>query len=926
MPDLLTDGRSPHEAANAQDTMGLRLWVAPHTHWDREWYLPFEQFRVQLATLIDDLLEALDDDPELAFSLDGQAVILEDYLELRPEQEGRLRRLMASGRIAVGPCYVLQDEFLVGQESLIRNLLMGRHVCLRHGTPPMGVAYAPDTFGHVAQLPQILRGFGIDSLLFWRGLGDEADRLGAIFQWDAPNGSHVLAVRLLEGYTNARALGRWTRRHGPVEDGASWPAAAALRVAELLDRWREPIRRAGLQDVLLANGGDHLPVQRDLPRMLAACRARFPAATFRICTFQGYARNLRFDTESLDTHSGELVGGKEACVVRGVNSTRIYLKQANEATERELFVAETLASLAWLRDRTSSSAPSPAAIGEAIRRYRYPLQELRLAWRELLRNQPHDSLPGCSIDEVHKDMEQRFRSASQIARQVRRDALAALAGPMGGMRPGEAHPGAWSLVNLLPWSRAGLVELELPIPLRSARRLLAETPEGPIPVQISGRHADRRALVALDVPAFGATQLRLRPATDRVGSRAWGANRHTITARQGFETSSRPITPGLACIPGARAVGSRAIENEYYRVEAETSGTLSIIDRRTGEVWSGAHRFEDVADRGDEYSFCPVDGDQPWDSRTLRARSRTVAGGPVVAELQISLPARLPRALARDRNARSPSTVACPIRTVVRLTAGIDRIEFRTSVANRARDHRLRVLFPAPASNRSVRVEGHFAVLDRQAEPVWNGLWREPPARTHHTLGMVAAGRLALFSRGLPEYEAVPDAKGGVELALTLLRCVGWLSRSDLATRPGAEDPEIPTPDAQCQGCHRFEYAVSLRGDDTEARLVRASQDYRVGLSPGPAGIALEGVLSVEGEGLAFSALKGAEDGQGLVLRLYNPGRMPAAAHLAGTSLAMRRCRLDETETESGPIEQVALRAGEIGTLRISPCPAQVRR
>ncbi len=940
------------QAERRAGKVALRVWVVPHTHWDREWYLPFEQFRIHLARMMDDLLDALETEPSLLFTLDGQAILLEDYLELRPENEERLRRLIAAGRIAIGPSYVLPDEFLSGPEALVRNLLIGRQVCLRQGGPPMAVAYAPDTFGHVAQMPQILRGFGIDSFVFWRGLGDEAKRLGSVFQWEASDGSGVLAIRIHEGYASARDLGRWTRREGWVQDDpALWPERAAARVAEFLERWREPIERSGLRDVLMGNGVDHQPIQRDLPRMLAACGERLPGLSFQIATYEGYVDALRWRVKDLQTHAGELAGGLEACVTRSVNSTRIYLKQANEAAERALFVAEVLASLARLRTKdsglrtkdsglrtkdadvsTQHSALStchslPLPLGERERArghvhggegatpvYRYPLNELRLAWRELLRNHPHDSLPGCSLDEAHLDMLHRFRKVRQIAAEVQREALAAMAGRVAGMRAWEEDGSGCTVVNPLPWGRVRAVEIEVPPELARARSLVAETAAGDQPVQVVGKGVARRAVVASRVPGFGTSQLRLRQGDSATPAKAPSWERGHL-ARPGF------VQQHEASPPRTRALGSRAIENEFYRVAVEGNGTITVTDRRTARQWAGLLWFEDVADRGDEYSFCPLEGDIPLDTRSLLARSRVTAAGPVAAELEILLHWHLPRSLAPGRRRRLKTSVACPIRTIVRLVAGVDRIEFSTTIDNRARDHRLRVVFAAPESSPAVQAEGHFAVLRRPALPEWNGEWREPPTKTHHTLGLVAAGRLALMTRGLPEYEAIPNESGGVDLALTLLRCVGWLSWSDLATRPGAEDPHIPTPDAQCPGRHTFEYALSLQGERTEAELVRAAQDYRVAMAVGPEGGDLEGVLAAEGEGFGFSALKGAEDGNGVILRLYNPGTDERSAVVGGRGLAVRRCRLDETGTEAEAAETVRLRGGEIVTMRLTPSP-----
>ena len=165
--------------------------------------MPFEEFQLRLASVVDEVIEVLESDPSFpCFTLDGQAIVLEDYLDARPENESRLRALLESGRLEVGPSYVLPDELLVGAEPLVRNLLIGRAVCERFGARPAPVGYMPDSFGHPLQLPQILAGFGIDSFIFSRGLGDELDELGVVFRWRSPDGSEVRAFQQLPHYGN----------------------------------------------------------------------------------------------------------------------------------------------------------------------------------------------------------------------------------------------------------------------------------------------------------------------------------------------------------------------------------------------------------------------------------------------------------------------------------------------------------------------------------------------------------------------------------------------------------------------------------------------------------------------------------------------------------------------------------------------------
>jgi mannosylglycerate hydrolase len=847
---------------------GFRFTIVPHTHWDREWYQPFEVFRLRLARMLDELIEILDTDPEFrTFVLDGQAVILEDYLDLRPERADDLRRLLADGRLVTGPSYVLPDEFLAGQEALVRNLLMGRAVCRRFGAEPMAVGYYPDTFGHVAQLPQILRGFGLDSFVFWRGLGDEGNDVGVAFDWQAPDGSRVLAVRQLGSYGNACAIGRWAS--GGIDMAARpdlWPEVAAQRLARHVSVFAPEIERTGSREALACNGSDHERAHRRLPELVAAVREAHPDTAVEIGTFAEYVARLRASLpgdRALPVVTGELVSGRDAPVLRGINSTRIYLKQAAERAERTLLQAETLAALARLAD---PAAPTHAdALGRA--------------WRELLRNLPHDSISGCSIDEVHRDMAARFAATEQLARRVTRESLAALAGRTSTWDPVEAPASDVAVVNTLPWRRRVVAEVPLPATLADARAL--RTSDG-----AAAQAADdgASAFVEVEVAAFGALDVALVAGDGE-------ARANAVTARHGI------------------------LDNGRVRVEVAADGTFSIVELASGRRADGLGALEDVADRGDEYNFCPVEGDRPV-LATGPARVRVVRGGPVVAEVEIARTLELPEALSVDRRRRTGS-VACAVLTRLRLAAGSDVVEARTTVDNRARDHRLRVRFPAPGTSfgTAVRAEGHFAVLRRPPRPIWSSAgWIEPPAPTHHTTGFVAAGDLFVVGRGLPEYEMLLLPDGSQEVALTLLRCVGWLSRDDLATRPGGAGPSVATPDAQCPGIHEFEYAVGLGAERrTDAELVRAAAELRFRPVVGPAGVRTP-ALAVHGD-VGFGALKVAEDGDGAVLRVYNPGGESVALGVEWAG-SVEPARLDEAPVA---LSDQRLGAGEIRTLRLRP-------
>jgi mannosylglycerate hydrolase len=776
---------------------GLRHFrVVAHTHWDREWYAPFEAFQLRLAAVVDEVIDVLESDPTFtSFTLDGQAIVLEDYLEARPENESRLRALLESGRIEVGPSYVLPDELLVGAEPLVRNLLIGRAVCERFGAQPAPVGYMPDSFGHPLQLPQVLAGFGIDSFIFSRGLGDELDDLGVVFRWRSPDGSEVRAFQQLPHYGNFVV--------GDADD-------AQARAEEIADRFGAALRRAGIHDVLLCNGEDHRRIRTDLPALCAELERRLPGTSFAIARFTDYVAET--GTGDLPAWTGELLGSRLQNVLRGVNSARLYIKQANERAERRLLEVETLVSLSTLQ----SGAP-------------FPVSDFRLAWRQLLKCQPHDSICGCSCDEVHDDMLVRYGQLDRTLGGLTRHALA------GFTQPSPAEASAAVVVNLLPYRRRGLIELP-----------------GTAPAMV-------------EVDGFSARPLEPTPA-------------------------SAPPTPRTP-YDGA------AIESDDLRVEAAPDGTLTLLDMRTGRRYEQIHRLEDEPDVGDLYNFCPVDGAAVW--RSTSAAVRVLRDGPLVHELELQF--------------TGDEAVAPAVTTIVRLIDGIRRVEFRTTIDNRTEDHRLRAAFPVD-EHEEVRAEGQFAVVHRpHTPPLPRTDWAEPPDPTHHTLGAVAIGPLALLTKGLPEYEA-----RGEELCLTLLRCVGTISRpaGAIATRPICAGPPTHTPGGQCLGRHELEYALLPGADELDdAELLRAAQDYRHGFLVIQPPVWFDPALAIDGD-VVFSCLKGAEDGDGLILRCFNPKSTATRMRIAG-DLGVTRARLDETETVAR--DALELGPSEVATFRLRP-------
>lgn len=887
----------------------LNIVVIPHSHWDREWYATFEEFRFYLVRFMDELLEVLEGDEAFrSFLLDGQVSLLEDYLEVRPEKLGQLRRLVQEGRLDIGPWYVQPDEFLVSGEALVRNLLIGDRIGRQFG-PVMKQGYLPDTFGHISQLPQILRGFGIGTFYFMRGLAEDVEELRSEFWWEAPDGSKVLAHFLSETYSNAAVLGpdpdKISFRHDRLAEPSSY-FVSYDSLYELRDRLAS---RAADRTILFMNGSDHVTVQPDFSRYVFALNQAMEDRLFngRLADFE---RLVLEENPPLKTYRGELRWARYQPILKGVYSSRMYLKQENERMQQLL---EGLAERA-------------AAVVYALGGPDYS-PFLRYAWKELLKNHAHDSIGGCSADAVHRQMLGRYDTVRRVGQKVVDEALDYIASRVAP----EPDAGSIPIVvfNPSPWERGGTVQVEVSlnvdVPLKrrifdwigqkefDVERAALLDPDGrEVPFSIRGRRlyiedalyrrkAVRRATVeflAERIPPLGYKVYRLVESPERE------------------RTSEEREVPWEV-----------ALENERLKVTVEGDMTLTILDKATGERYPGLNLFVDEGDAGDEYTFCPpreqhrvLSSEEDW-----RVED---AGDPHTLLLRGSM--QIPRGLTPGRTARSLQTVRCPLNVRLRLLPGARRLEISAEFFNRAKDHRLRVVFPAGFAARESVAETAFGTVRRPTRPMESSGWREKDTATYAQRRFVCvedpgSGRgLAILNKGLPEYEVTPEG----EVCLTLLRGVGWLSRNDLTTRTGHAGPGLATPEAQCSGRHVFEYAVvPYTGGYREAGIFREAEEYWLPLEAwdvhrgerpregSPAG-APGSFLRVHGKDAVLSSLKKAADRDGIILRLFNASEEESRAVL---NFGIPIAAAYRTNLNEEILEELAPKGHRL-RLRLRPC------
>jgi mannosylglycerate hydrolase len=848
-----------------------RIAIVPHTHWDREWYKSYQDFRLALVELIDTLIPLLERDASYPhFMLDGQMAVVDDYLEVRPEAEGRLRALAASGRLSMGPWYILMDEFLASGETIVRNLQMGIGRGAAFGGV-MELGYLPDMFGHIAQMPQILRLAGLHDAVVWRGVPSEVTKNA--FTWVAPDGSAVRTEYLPVGYGNGAAL---------PDDAKALVRRTTDNVAEVADFL--------FGDLLCMNGSDHLMPQPWLGRVVAEANDLQDDFEFEVTSLPGYLAGA--PTDGLTRVEGELRSGARANMLMGVTSNRVDVKRRGALAERELERrAEPLAAL--------FEAPAD-----------YPDRLLELAWLEMVRNSAHDSICACSVDDVVDAVLHRYAEARAIAAGLADRAVKTFARSL-------AQPGP-SLLNPSARARSGVVELVVPA-------------DGPAPadVQVLSERSGMPGSMILDADTVR-TVLGMMQGP-RISDDAWIHDVRIEDTDEGFDITIAVGTeekPGVPIAEAKQDVYTRlgARPDAVVRVAMEQPSTRKIV-ARAGEVagygWSafepaplahpvevsendgsvvlanglvrvevdpargtfaldgtaGYGRLVDDGDLGDSYNYSPPRQDALVDepeSVTVRVDER----GPVRARVRITSTYRWPDHVDGSSQARVGEHLV-DVDTDVELRADEATVRVTTSFVNPSGDHRLRVHLPLPEPAHHSHAESAFAVVSRgltaEGRPDEYGLPTAPANR------FVSAGRLTVVHEGVCEYELVDiEADAAHTLALTVLRSTGMLSRLGMAYRPFPAGPLTPVEGLQMRGKQvELRYALALDCDDP----YRLADDVLLPLEPvatlgGGTRPASGTALTVDGaEVSALHRVAGV-----LEVRVFNPAPQSTVVSFPGRS------------------------------------------
>lgn len=736
----------------------MKIIAYNHTHWDREWYKTFQDYRLRFAEVMDLIISEIRNDNIDCFYLDGQTIILEDYFELYPENRPLIKELISKNKIIIGPWYALADEFLVSGESLFRNILIGINQAKELGCDRF-IGYLPDSFGHNSEIPRILSAFGINNAVLWRGAGSNSSE----FLWKSEDNSSVLATYLIEGYFQ-----NFLHYDISIEEKAA-------KLKEFLEKIKE---FSSSEYILLPIGGDHLGPVIGLKGQLEEIGKMLEGYTFEQGGIFDYIEKIG-DITNLTEAKEELRDNSRNPILPGTLSTRTYLKQANAISSWKLSkLAEPFYTLAC-----HAGFISPRN------------NELKYAWKMLIKNHPHDSICGCSIDEVHDEMMPRFAQVNQISDGLILRAQNAVSS--------RVNKNSIWVYNASDFEFSGVVKLK-------TNGELSENLQHQLVK--SSREFPKEILLDTQRPPFSEDIEEFKEYLVYVENIA----PHSIKIiDECFKYSKQPDFV---------EINKKRIGNSRIKIDVNSDGALKLTDIGTGKVFDGLHYLYDRADIGDTYNYSPVKNDRPLKSKFIK--SEIIENGKLRSTLRLYYELDIPACFDEKLDSRSRERNKTVITTDISLTCGSRRAEFVSSWENKSKDHILQIKFRFDKPVENTFAENTFGIINRKFDPDYS-LKEFIPAQKGTELKtntapmqrFVWADGISVITEGLSEYGVSKN-----ELYITALRSVGKLSKLALNTRNFPAGPPLDTEGAQCSGIQSVRYA--LCAVDNPVELFKEADEF----------------------------------------------------------------------------------------------------
>ena len=823
--------------------MKKKVYVVPHSHWDREWYFSIEDSNTLLSENMEFLMGYLSAHAEFpTYCFDGQYSLIDEFTKYAPEKRDELKELIATNRIQVGPWYTQCDTLLIQTESIIRNLLLGQQGAKRYGKS-MSVGYLPDIFGQNAYLPAIFNGFGLQSCVLQRGIYNEQLAKDLTFDWVSPNGEKILTNNLFYGYGPGKFLN--------VDQ-----KYVHETLLPILNRLSE--KTAPGNPILLPAGGDQVLVRTMFPQTvddLNDMDLPYEVVLSDYESFMAATKNIT-ETELI----GELLASQKSRIHHTIRSQRVDIKLLNSKVEEKIY--KQLEPLGVLHSQLGG---------------KYPQTWINTALTLLFDAHAHDSIGGCNSDETNQTIINRLHKAERIIDDyiniLKKQIARAITQSNGTVVVFNLLPKAIKkLLNVVVFTHEAQVSLEsrtgekLPQSMinqsyLSGGKQVKVTADGEQEVELPGYY---RSEIAVEVTfaGFGYQQLQIVEC------------------------------PEIDCLLDIKTT---EIENEFYRISL-TSGKLNLVRKADGQTKVDWLKFENTTDGGDSYDYSPSENGQLTNNDSFELVETKQAD--MLSQLKVVTTV----AAAPDLAHATQLTEKITIETLIELRHGSDIIQVTHTVLNEVKDHRVRVVFAGENADGFSFGDQGYSLQQRAINNPHLANWKDEgfaeapqpifPLERFVSVNEVQ-GNVTLLTKGLKEYEATAES-----LALTLYRSVGLLGRDNLAWRPGRasgiNNKIVETPDAQMQGELIFDYGyrwhegtIDIEDSYRAAERFATSQiSYQVQTLnsfeervdrfelPQPENMKelpkIKNLLTIQ-ENLFFAAFKQAEEGKQSILRVFNP-------------------------------------------------------
>jgi len=870
----------------SHDQQSKKVHIICNTHWDRAWVYPFQETRLLLLEFMDDLLDLLERDPAFhSFLMDSQTVAVEDYLDLRPEREEQLKKFVEQGRLIVGPWYSLPEEYIVNGESLVRNLVIGHRLAKKWGRVSK-IGYTPFSYGQTSQMPQIYRGFDIDTIIFYRGINTKKSE----FILEGPDGSRVTGCRF-------GALSRFSyyfyvyrmARFGMSRDEWWYDWDRGSLPFRLNNEHRPHDHYYPLDVAKEQFNTDVLPTQ--LKKLIADESEHF--TTRHIACMQG------FDCSSPDPNERELIEMSRPVVeemgheIVQTSLENFMREMMNEVKDPEIITGESRnpgATGKWthlMGDIISSRIKIKrrnAQVETALQRRAEPFSligwlsggdymrsAIDRSWQYLLQNHPHDNICGAGVDQMEKDMHYRFDQAEIISDGVMRRGLAAIQKQIDN-RDVDTYDAVITVFNPSPFPRSEVVSLSIDLPdqCKYDGFSIRDTAGRPVTFVETGRQSHGTLVRNLQ-------DISLQLRSDRV---TMHVELDDIPA-MGYATylvQHEASDVGKLSFNRSRNGSSPVLENAYLSVVIGADGSLDVTDRQTGHTFTGQHYFEDSGEAGHAWIHEAPKEDRVITTRGSNAEIELLESSDLLTRYRVSHVLQIPDSVEGESEdtRRTATMVDLPIVSTLTLRKGQRWLDVHTIIDNRAENHRLRACFPTRLAVEQSAAEATFDVVKRPVvQPKESNYYGKPnPQLPMHRFVDMSDGNLglAILNEGLREYEALVDDDR--TLAVTLVR--GF---------PAQQSPVIDQWDvypwmklAQSLGKNECHYAIMPHaGDWLQAGLCGEADRFVLPLETAQAGKGggempkRLSFLEVGPEQISLSAMKKCDERDSMILRLFNP-------------------------------------------------------